>query len=102
MLGYYDERKLIHAGRVGTGFSNKVAADLFQRLEEMRIPNPAWNASQNFALAAFAFSDMLALGEPLRPSNKKPLIGLSKRSATAIIPLITRILNNHTKFASSL
>ena len=29
VLGYYDNGKLIYAGRVGTGFSNKVAADLF-------------------------------------------------------------------------
>ena len=30
--------KLIHAGRVGTGFTNKVAADLFRRLDPMAIP----------------------------------------------------------------
>jgi bifunctional non-homologous end joining protein LigD len=38
VMGYYDDGKLIHAGRVGTGYTNKVAADLFRRLEEMRIP----------------------------------------------------------------
>ena len=38
VLGYYDNGKLIYAGRVGTGFSNKVAADLFRRLDPMRIP----------------------------------------------------------------
>ena len=38
VLGYYDDGKLIHVGRVGTGFSNLVAADLFRRLDEMVIP----------------------------------------------------------------
>ena len=38
VLGYYADGKLIHAGRVGTGFSNKVAADLFRRLDAMTIP----------------------------------------------------------------
>jgi bifunctional non-homologous end joining protein LigD len=28
VLGYYDNGKLIHAGRVGTGFSNKLASDI--------------------------------------------------------------------------
>jgi hypothetical protein len=37
-LGNFDKGKLLHAGRVGTGFSNKVAADLFRRLDEMSIP----------------------------------------------------------------
>lgn len=38
VLGYFDGGKLIHAGRVGTGFSNKVAAELFRRLDTMSIP----------------------------------------------------------------
>jgi bifunctional non-homologous end joining protein LigD len=38
VLGYYDDGKLIHAGRVGTGFSDKVAADIHRRLEPIRIP----------------------------------------------------------------
>lgn len=37
ILGYFDEGKLAYAGRVGTGYSNKVAAELFDRLEPMRI-----------------------------------------------------------------
>ena len=32
LLGYHDGRKLIHAGRVGTGFSRKIAEDLFTQL----------------------------------------------------------------------
>lgn len=38
VLGYYEDGKLIYAGRVGTGFTDKAAADLFTRLETMRIP----------------------------------------------------------------
>ncbi len=37
IVGYYEKDKLAYAGRVGTGYSNKVAADLFRRLEGMRI-----------------------------------------------------------------
>ena len=39
VLGYYDDGKLIHAGRVGTGFTAKVAADLYRRLERIRSPS---------------------------------------------------------------
>jgi bifunctional non-homologous end joining protein LigD len=36
VLGYYQaKRKLVYAGRVGTGFTHKVAAELFQRLEKL-------------------------------------------------------------------
>ncbi|WP_173931345.1 DNA ligase D [Chelativorans sp. Marseille-P2723] len=38
VLGYYEDGKLIPAGRVGTGFSHQVAEELFQRLEPMRVP----------------------------------------------------------------
>ena len=38
VLGYFEDGKLLHAGRVGTGFSNKVAGDLFRRLDSMSIP----------------------------------------------------------------
>jgi bifunctional non-homologous end joining protein LigD len=37
VLGHFQGGELVHAGRVGTGFSNKVAADLFQRLDSMRV-----------------------------------------------------------------
>jgi bifunctional non-homologous end joining protein LigD len=40
VLGYYDKGKLVHAGRVGTGFSNKLAGDLFADLERERMPKP--------------------------------------------------------------
>ncbi|WEX07502.1 DNA ligase D [Chelativorans sp. AA-79] len=37
VLGYYEEGRLMHAGRVGTGFSHVVAQDLFKRLDKSRI-----------------------------------------------------------------
>jgi bifunctional non-homologous end joining protein LigD len=41
VLGYYDKKKLVYAGRVGSGFSTAVAADLWRRLEPLRIDRPA-------------------------------------------------------------
>lgn len=35
VLGHHAEGELVHAGRVGTGFSRKVAEDLYRRLHEM-------------------------------------------------------------------
>ncbi|MCO0638023.1 ATP-dependent DNA ligase, partial [Lutimaribacter sp. EGI FJ00014] len=35
-LGYFDDGKLAYAGRVGTGFSRKVAEDLFKRLDRLK------------------------------------------------------------------
>ena len=35
VLGQYDGKKLVHVGRVGTGFSRKVAEDLYRRLEKL-------------------------------------------------------------------
>lgn len=38
VLGYYQDGHLIYAGRVGTGFSEEVAVNLFLRLQTLRIP----------------------------------------------------------------
>ncbi|TWG98310.1 bifunctional non-homologous end joining protein LigD [Mesorhizobium sp. J18] len=38
VLGYYDKKDLIYAGRVGTGFNHRMAADLFKKLQKTRIP----------------------------------------------------------------
>ena len=38
IVGYFEKGILAYAGRVGTGYSNTVAAELFRRLEGMRIP----------------------------------------------------------------
>lgn len=44
VLGVYEGDKLVHVGRVGTGFTSSVAEDLFKRLERIR------NASSPFAV----------------------------------------------------
>jgi bifunctional non-homologous end joining protein LigD len=41
VVGHHTNGKLVYAGRVGSGFSNKVAEDLWQRLEVLRINAPA-------------------------------------------------------------
>ena len=40
-LGQHVKGKLVYAGRVGSGFSNKVAEDLWRRLEDIRAEKPA-------------------------------------------------------------
>jgi bifunctional non-homologous end joining protein LigD len=44
LLGYYEDGKLIYAGRTGTGFTHKSARTLRQRLEKMRVKSPAFAA----------------------------------------------------------
>jgi len=39
VLGYYDDGRLVHAGRVGTGYTVKTAEELYRRLDPMRIPS---------------------------------------------------------------
>jgi bifunctional non-homologous end joining protein LigD len=41
VLGFHRKGKLEYAGRVGSGFSSRVAEDLWQRLEPIRIDRPA-------------------------------------------------------------
>jgi bifunctional non-homologous end joining protein LigD len=40
VVGYYDRKRLIYAGRVGTGFAQKPAADLMRKLKPLRISEP--------------------------------------------------------------
>lgn len=44
VLGYWHEGRLVHAGRVGTGFSRRLAADLWQALGTTRAPRPPLEA----------------------------------------------------------
>src|SRR5690606_9234957 len=37
VMGYYEDGKLRHAGRVGTGYSSKIAQSLFRDLAQFRI-----------------------------------------------------------------
>jgi bifunctional non-homologous end joining protein LigD len=40
VVGYFDRKRLIYAGRVGTGFSQRTAAELMRKLKPLRIANP--------------------------------------------------------------
>jgi bifunctional non-homologous end joining protein LigD len=40
VLGLYEDGKLVHVGRVGTGFSAKVAHELWSQLEKLRADKP--------------------------------------------------------------
>jgi bifunctional non-homologous end joining protein LigD len=41
VVGYYEGKQLIYAGRVGTGFNLRVAGDLWQRLQKLRMDTSA-------------------------------------------------------------
>jgi bifunctional non-homologous end joining protein LigD len=43
VVGYYDRGKLIYAGRVGTGYSRSVAADLWKRLHPLAVGKPPFD-----------------------------------------------------------
>ncbi|HKH27006.1 MAG TPA: DNA ligase D, partial [Sphingomicrobium sp.] len=40
ILGYYDDGELRYAGRSGTGYTHRMARDLWQRLQPLRIDKP--------------------------------------------------------------
>jgi bifunctional non-homologous end joining protein LigD len=40
LLGYYRDKKLIYAGRTGTGFTQKSSKQIRQQLEPLRTPDP--------------------------------------------------------------
>jgi bifunctional non-homologous end joining protein LigD len=43
ILGYYDDGTLRYAGRSGTGYTRKMARDLWQRLQPLRIHEPPFD-----------------------------------------------------------
>lgn len=45
VLGYYEAGALVHAGRVGTGFSNTVATDLMSALEPLDSSQPKFKTA---------------------------------------------------------
>ena len=42
VLAYYDKGKLAYAGRVGTGFTEKITRDLAERLDALKGPEPTF------------------------------------------------------------
>ena len=43
VAGYYDRGRLIYAGRIGTGYTQAVARDLWRRLHPLEIAEPAFD-----------------------------------------------------------
>jgi bifunctional non-homologous end joining protein LigD len=43
ILGYYDDGTLRYAGRSGTGYTHKMARDLWQRLQPLRVDKPPFD-----------------------------------------------------------
>jgi bifunctional non-homologous end joining protein LigD len=39
-LGYYKDKRLIFAGRVGTGFNDKALKEIFNKLKPLEVPDP--------------------------------------------------------------
>jgi len=46
-VGYYENRMLRYAGRIGTGFSQQTARDLWQRLEKLNVARPPLEVPKN-------------------------------------------------------
>jgi bifunctional non-homologous end joining protein LigD len=42
VLGYYEDGKLVHAGRVGTGWSHKLSRSLRETIEKLHAPKPTF------------------------------------------------------------
>ncbi|HTN62174.1 MAG TPA: DNA ligase D [Devosia sp.] len=63
VLGVYDDGKLEHVGRVGTGFTGAVAEDLFRRLDRLRIaesPFAAKLTAEESRMARFVRPELVA------------------------------------------
>jgi bifunctional non-homologous end joining protein LigD len=43
VVGYYDHGKLVYAGRMGTGYTREIAADLYARLHPLEIARPPFD-----------------------------------------------------------
>jgi bifunctional non-homologous end joining protein LigD len=43
VVGYYKDRQLVYAGRVGTGYTHSTARDLWKRLHAMTVAKPAFD-----------------------------------------------------------
>jgi bifunctional non-homologous end joining protein LigD len=43
VVGYYDDGQLVYAGRMGTGYTRKLAGDLYKRLHPLEIDRPPFD-----------------------------------------------------------
>ncbi len=43
VVGYYEQGELVYAGRMGTGYTREIAADLYKRLHPLERPKPPFD-----------------------------------------------------------
>ena len=55
LVGYYEDKRLVFAGRVGTGFSSRFAQELYARLSAMERPTSPFNPPPEAAMAKGAY-----------------------------------------------
>jgi bifunctional non-homologous end joining protein LigD len=55
LVGYYEDKRLVFAGRVGTGFSSKFAQALYARLSAIERPTSPFNPPPEAAMAKDAY-----------------------------------------------
>ena len=55
LVGYYEDKRLVFAGRVGTGFSTRFAQELYARLSAMERPTSPFNPPPEAAMAKGAY-----------------------------------------------
>ena len=55
LVGYYEDKRLVFAGRVGTGFSTRLAHELYSRLTAMERPTSPFNPPPEAAMAKGAY-----------------------------------------------
>ena len=55
LVGYYEDKRLVFAGRVGTGFSTRFAQELYGRLTAMERPTSPFNPPPEAAMAKGAY-----------------------------------------------
>ena len=55
LVGYYEDKRLVFAGRVGTGFSARFAQELYTRLSSMERPTSPFTPPPEAAMAKGAY-----------------------------------------------
>ena len=93
-LGYYKNKRLIFAGRVGTGFNDKALKEIFFKLKPLEIPE-AHGGGNSRAFASLATSRMESLGQSLgkaQAGGSGPIYGvdLGRHPPPSLIPRIAR------------
>ena len=91
VLGYHDDGKLIHAGRVGTGYTATVAEDLYRRLERIRSSSSPFAEPLPASRARTGGAGLLALRDGSRaPTREGCRPGPALRVSRAAVGLPAR------------